>query len=77
LVQRDDFLRQMTSQNIGVGVHYLSVAEHPYYEDRFGWRAEDYPVAMAIGRTTASLPLTAGLDNNDLEDVVCAVRRSL
>ncbi len=76
-VARDDFLRLMTSHNIGVGVHYLSVPEHPFYGDCFGWRAEDYPVAMAVGRTTVSLPLTAGLDDSDLEDVVCAVRLSL
>jgi len=76
-VGRDEFLRRMTNENIGVGVHYLSVPEHPFYQRCFGWKAQDYPNAMAIGRTTVSLPLTAGLNNNDLEDVACAVRRSL
>jgi dTDP-4-amino-4,6-dideoxygalactose transaminase len=38
-VSRDAFLDAMTRQNIGVGVHYLSVAEHPYYQQAFGWRA--------------------------------------
>jgi dTDP-4-amino-4,6-dideoxygalactose transaminase len=76
-VERDEFLRRMTRENIGVGVHYLSIAEHPYYKSCFGWRTEDYPNSMTIGRTTVSLPLTAGLENGDLEDVVCAVRRSL
>src|SRR5262249_22492442 len=29
-ITRDQFLDAMTAHNIGVGVHYLSLAEHPY-----------------------------------------------
>ena len=64
----------MTARNIGVGVHYLSVPEHPYYQERFGWRPEDYPNAMANGRQTVSLPLSAALSDDDVEDVVEAVQ---
>jgi dTDP-4-amino-4,6-dideoxygalactose transaminase len=67
----------MTAHNIGVGVHYQSIAEHPYYQERYGWRPEDYPNAMAIGRQTVSLPLSAKLSDEDVEDVIAAVERSL
>jgi dTDP-4-amino-4,6-dideoxygalactose transaminase len=73
-VTRDAFVEGMTARGIGVGVHYLSVPEHPYYRDRFGWRPEQFPEAMRIGRQTVSLPLTAGMSADDLEDVVAAVR---
>ena len=63
--------------NIGTGVHYLSVPEHPYYAQTFGWRPEDYPNAMRIGRQTLSLPLSAKLSDQDAEDVVFAVQRVL
>lgn len=76
-IGRDEFLARMTAQNIGVGVHYLSIPEHPYYQETFGWRPEDHPVAMAIGRRTVSLPLSARLTYEDLADVVEAVKRSL
>jgi len=33
------------------------VPEHPYYRQEFGWKPEDYPHAMRIGRQTVSLPL--------------------
>jgi dTDP-4-amino-4,6-dideoxygalactose transaminase len=72
-ISRDDFLRAMTANGIGVGVHYLSVAEHPYYQQRFGWRPEDWPVAMGIGRRTVSLPLSAKLSDEDVTDVIRAV----
>ena len=76
-IERDAFLDAMTRQNIGVGVHYLSIPEHPYYQKVFGWRAMDYPNAMRIGRQTVSLPLSAKLTDEDADDVVAAVRHVL
>jgi len=76
-IGRDAFLDAMTAENIGVGVHYLSIPEHPYYQERFGWRPEDYPHAMRIGRQTVSLPLSSKLTDDDVRDVILAVNRSL
>jgi dTDP-4-amino-4,6-dideoxygalactose transaminase len=72
---RDEFLNAMTQQNVGVGVHYLSIPEHLYYQKTFGWKPEDYPHAMRIGRQTVSLPLSAKLTDEDVEDVIRAVKR--
>ncbi|MFC1856760.1 DegT/DnrJ/EryC1/StrS family aminotransferase [Thermodesulfobacteriota bacterium] len=72
-VRRDAFLTAMTFHNIGVGVHYLSIPEHPYYRERFGWHPENYPHAMHIGRQTVSLPLSAKLQEDDVKDVIEAV----
>ncbi|HET7536322.1 MAG TPA: DegT/DnrJ/EryC1/StrS family aminotransferase [Candidatus Didemnitutus sp.] len=74
-VTRDHFLTAMTAQNIGVGVHYQSVPEHPYYQQTFGWRPENWPVAMQVGRQIVSLPLSAKLTDQDVADVILAVRR--
>jgi len=76
-ISRDDFLMEMTRHNIGVGVHYLSLPEHPYYQQRFGWKPELYPGAMNVGRETVSLPLGPKLTDRDVEDVIEAVRRSM
>lgn len=74
-ISRDAFLDAMTRENIGVGVHYLSIPEHPYYQKVFGWRPEDYPNAMRIGRQTISLPMSAKLMDEDVEDVIEAVNK--
>jgi dTDP-4-amino-4,6-dideoxygalactose transaminase len=71
-ISRDGFIDAMTAQNIGIGVHYLSIPEHPYYQQTFGWKAEDYPHAMRIGRQTVSLPLSAKLTDSDVADVTNA-----
>lgn len=73
-LSRDQVLNDLTAQNIGVGVHYLSIPEHPYYQQRFGWRPEDFPTAMDIGRRTLSLPLSAKLTDRDVDDVIKAVK---
>jgi dTDP-4-amino-4,6-dideoxygalactose transaminase len=76
-MSRDAFLQAMTDHNIGVGVHYLSIPEHPYYRQTFGWKPEDYPHAMRIGRQTVSLPLSAKLSDVDVEDVIAAIKHVL
>jgi dTDP-4-amino-4,6-dideoxygalactose transaminase len=74
-LSRDQFLTAIKAENIGVGVHYLSIPEHPYYQQSFGWKPEDYPHATNIGRKTVSLPLSAKLSDQDVLDVISAVRK--
>ena len=76
-ISRDNFLEEMTREKIGVGVHYRSLPEHTYYQQQYAWKPEDYPVAFSIGKTTVSLPLSAKLSDQDVEDVIGAVRRVL
>ncbi|HEY8156671.1 MAG TPA: DegT/DnrJ/EryC1/StrS family aminotransferase [Myxococcota bacterium] len=76
-VSRDAFLEAMTRQNIGIGVHYLSIPEHPYYRETFGWKPDDTPHATRIGRQTVSLPLSPKLSERDVDDVIAAVHRCL
>ena len=76
-INRESFLQFMNEQNIGTGVHYLSIPEHPYYQGEYGWRPEDYPNAKRIGRQTVSLPLSAKLSEKDVMDVIAAIKRAL
>lgn len=76
-LSRDAFLSAMTARKIGVGVHYLSIPEHPYYQQRFGWSPDETPHARDIGRQTVSLPLSAKLSDEDVSDVIEAVRAVL
>jgi dTDP-4-amino-4,6-dideoxygalactose transaminase len=73
-ISRDTFLDLMTKHNIGVGVHYLNIPEHPYYQQTYGWKPEDYPHSMKIGKQTVSLPISAKLLNVNVENVIDAAR---
>jgi dTDP-4-amino-4,6-dideoxygalactose transaminase len=76
-LSRDEFMMALHRRNIGTGVHYRSIPTHPVYQKRFGWRPEDFPNADAVGRTTVSLPLSARLTDDDVDDVISSVREVL
>jgi dTDP-4-amino-4,6-dideoxygalactose transaminase len=76
-IDRDAFLQAMTRQNVGVGVHYLSIPEHPIYRKLYSWRPEDYPHARRIGWQTVSLPLSPALSDDDVTEVIEAVTQAV
>ena len=71
---RDWVLAALTAENIGVGVHYRALCNHPYYQQALGWKRSDCPVASDIGDRTLSLPLSAALTDADVDDVIAAFR---
>jgi dTDP-4-amino-4,6-dideoxygalactose transaminase len=76
-VTRDQFITALHRRNIGTGVHYRAIPVHPVYQQRFGWTPEDFPHSQAIGQATVSLPLSAKLTDEDVNDVTTAVREVL
>ena len=73
-VSRDEVLTGLQQRNIGSGVHYVGQHLQPYYRDKYGFRAEDFPHATRHSLGTLSLPLSARLSASDVEDVVAALR---
>lgn len=76
-ISRDQMLDALEKENIGVGVHYVSIPEHPYYRKAFGWDPEAYPHAFTIGRQTVSLPLSPRMSKADVDRVINAVWKIL
>lgn len=74
---RDWVLDALTAENIGVGVHYLPVHLHPFYRKTFGWKEGDFPNAEWIGERTLSLPLSAALNEKDVDNVIEAFQKVL
>ena len=73
-ITRDEFLDEMKKGNIGVGVHYIALHLHPYYQEAFGYKRGDFPNAEWISDRTISIPLSAKLKDADVEDVIEVVR---
>ncbi len=73
-INRDEFLQEMTRRNIGVGVHYIALHLHPYYQREFGYKKGQFPNAEWISERTVSIPLSPKLTDEDVEDVIWAVR---
>jgi perosamine synthetase len=72
---RSQVFRALRAENIGVNVHYIPVHLHPYYRDRFGYRGGEYPVAENAYERLMSLPMFHGMSDQDVEDVIHAMRK--
>jgi dTDP-4-amino-4,6-dideoxygalactose transaminase len=76
-VGRDEIQHALHRQRIGTGIHYRAVHLHRYYQEAFGYQPGDLPNAAWISDRTLSLPLSPKLTDEDVADVVFAVRRTL
>jgi dTDP-4-amino-4,6-dideoxygalactose transaminase len=72
-IDRRQFIEELKARNIGASVHFIPNHLHPYYRDKYGFQAPDFPVAYSNYRRLVSLPLHPRLSQTDVEDVVQAV----
>jgi dTDP-4-amino-4,6-dideoxygalactose transaminase len=73
-IDRGRFIDELGERLIGTSVHFIPVHLHPYYRDRYGWLPEDLPVALEQFHRLVSLPLHLHMTDDDVDDVVDAVR---
>lgn len=73
-LKRDELSQELKKRNIGTSLHFIPIFEHPYYKKNFHFRKEDYPNASRMYERTLSLPLFAGMNNDDIEDVIQAMQ---
>lgn len=76
-IDRDTLMQKLHDAKIGTGVHYTALHLHPYYSETYGYKQGDFPNAEKIGDTTLSIPLSAALTDDDVSDVIDAVRGCL
>jgi dTDP-4-amino-4,6-dideoxygalactose transaminase len=68
---------QLSAAGIGVQVHYIPVHLQPYYRRTHKARPGDFPEAEAHYQEALSLPIFYGLGNDDVGEVVRALRAAL
>jgi dTDP-4-amino-4,6-dideoxygalactose transaminase len=73
-IGRDEFAAELLARNIGVSVHFIPVHQLSYYRDRYGFRPADFPVADREFGRMVSLPIYPRMTDEDVQDVVAAVR---
>ncbi len=74
-VTRADIFQALRAENIGVNVHYIPVHLHPFYQERFGTKSGTLPIAEKAYEHILSLPIFAGMSDNDANDVIEAVKK--
>ena len=74
---RWELVQALKAENIGTGVHFVALNLTTYYQQAFGYRRGDFPHAEYISDRTVSLPLSPALKEEDLRDVIRAVKKVL
>jgi dTDP-4-amino-4,6-dideoxygalactose transaminase len=73
-IDRNSFIAELKRAGIGCSVHWRPLHLHPYYQETFGWRASDCPVASVEWERLVSLPIFPGMREEELLSVVRTVK---
>ncbi|MGQ9608955.1 MAG: DegT/DnrJ/EryC1/StrS family aminotransferase [bacterium] len=74
-IDRNQFIDALKAENIGTGIHFVALHLHKYYKEKFGYKRGDFPNSEFVSDRTISLPLSAKLKNEDVNDVITAVKK--
>lgn len=72
-IDRSEFLAELKRRNIGVSVHFIPLHIHPYYRSTYGYRPEDFPIALREYQREISLPIYSAMTDDDVADVIQTV----
>lgn len=72
-ITRNQFIAEMQGRNIGCSVHFIPIHLHQYYREKYGYKREDFPVALREYERMVSLPLSPRMTDEDTADVIDAV----
>jgi len=72
-IDRAQFIKELNARHIGVSVHFIPLHIHPYYKQKYGYKAEDFPIAYQEYQREVSLPIYSKMTDQDIQDVIDAV----
>ncbi len=74
-IGRDALIEALFAQGIGCSVHYIPLHLQPYWRDRYGLQAHDFPHSQHAYGQMLSLPLYTRMTDADVQRVADAVVR--
>jgi dTDP-4-amino-4,6-dideoxygalactose transaminase len=74
VISRDSFIEELNVRGIKTSVHFIPLHSFTYFRETYGYREEDFPVATREFQRIISLPIYPAMSDEDVEDVVEAVR---
>ena len=75
--ERDRVLQGLRAAGIGCSNYFPPIHLQPFYADRFGYRAGDFPVTERISARTVALPFFNALTALQVDEVVDCLERQL
>ena len=76
-IGRDAFIEALFAAGIGCSVHYIPLHLQPYWRDRYGLDAKQFPHSQHAFERLVSLPMYSRMTASDVERVAAASARAL
>jgi len=76
-IDRNTFIERMNAAGIGTSVHFIPLHLQQYWRDRYGFKPEDFPVALDVYQRAVSLPIYPCMSDADVDRVISTIRRIL
>lgn len=73
-IGRNEFIDILKKYNIGTSVHFIPLHLHPYYQQTYGYRAGDFPIAGTCFERIISLPIYPKMTEADIDYVIEVIR---
>jgi dTDP-4-amino-4,6-dideoxygalactose transaminase len=74
LISRDQLVAGLTAHGVGSSVHFIPIHRLAHYRTAYGFDSADFPVADAAFEQMVSLPIYPKMTDEDVADVIAAVR---
>ena len=72
-LSRNQFMQELRRRGIGTSVHFTPLHMMPYYKNRYGHHANDFPISLECYLSSMSLPIYPDMTDGELRRVIDAV----
>jgi len=72
-IERDQFIEELGAEGIGTSVHFIPLHLMSYYQEKYGYQPEDFPIALESFSRLVSLPIYSRMKDSEVERVMEAV----
>jgi len=76
-ISRNTFIDQMKAANIGTSVHFIPLHLQRYWQERYQFKPEDFPIALDVYQRAVSLPIYPSMTDEDVQRVINTIRQIL
>ncbi len=76
-IDRNTFIERMSDAGIGTSVHFIPLHLQKYWRERYGFKPDDFPVALEVYQRAVSLPIYPSMSDADVTRVIRITRQIL
>jgi dTDP-4-amino-4,6-dideoxygalactose transaminase len=69
-IHRDQVIEELRERGIGTAIHFIPLHLHRYYQETWGYRAGEFPIAEDYFDRCISLPIYPGMTDEDVIQVI-------